>query len=91
MGTKRAARVRAKGLAPIPLPSELALDLEVFCAANYNAEKGEIIRNALRFFIDVRLDAEPEMRKRFIEKKALLNKKPGTVVPIRPPDPENPD
>lgn len=58
------------------------MDLDAFCAAHYKAEKAEVIRRALRFFIDSRLAAEPEMRARFIQERALT-KEPGAVVPFR--------
>jgi hypothetical protein len=58
----------------------LAVDLEAFCAAHYRAEKAEVIRRALRFFINTRLAAEPEMRARFLEERAQLAKPPGEVV-----------
>ena len=83
MSNKRATRARAKGLAPIPLSADLTIDLEAFCAAHYKAAKGEVIRRALRFFIDSRLEAEPEMRARFVEERVLLTKKRVSVVPFR--------
>ena len=72
--------VAARALAPTPLPGDLAVDFEAFCAAHYRAEKAEVIRRALRFFIDTRLAAEPEMRARFLEERALLAKPLGAVV-----------
>jgi hypothetical protein len=36
-----------------------------FCAAHYNASERDVIRTALEVFISQRLEAEPEMRKRF--------------------------
>jgi len=65
------------------LPGDLAQDLEAFCAAHYKAEKAEIIREALRFFIDTRLAEEPIMKARFLEERAMLIKRPGTVVPLK--------
>lgn len=85
------AKSAAKGLAPIPLPGELALDLEAFCAAHYRAEKAEVIRRALRSFIDSRLAAEPEMRARFVEERALLTKSKSAVVPFSPAPASNRD
>lgn len=91
MDNKRATRVPAKSLAPTPLPSDLKIDLDAFCAAHYNAEKAEVMRRALRFFIDYRLAAEPEMRARFEEEKAMLTKERGAVVPFRAPGTDNSD
>jgi hypothetical protein len=89
----RTATVRA--LAPTPLPGDLAEDLEAFCAAHYRAEKAEVIRRALRFFIDAKLAAEPEMRARFLEERALMEKRPGAVVRFNKPteslSPSQPD
>jgi hypothetical protein len=39
--------------------------LSDFCKAHYNAPERDIIRAALDFFIQNRLDAEPEMRLRY--------------------------
>jgi hypothetical protein len=86
--SKRSQAVRsvtAKSLAPTPLPGDLAIDLEAFCAAHYRAEKAEVIRRALRFFIDSRLASEPEMRMRFLEERARIVKTPGEVVPFATP------
>ncbi len=47
------------------LGEPLAGDLQDFCAAHYNAPASDIIRTALREFIDARLAVEPEMRKRY--------------------------
>lgn len=46
-------------------PEPLASDFLDFRSANYNAAEMEVIREALREHIDRRLDAEPELRKRF--------------------------
>lgn len=57
-----------------------------FCAAHYNASERDVVRTALEIFINQRLDAEPEMRKRFDDarKKRLgLNE---TVVKLVTPD-----
>ncbi len=43
----------------------LASDLQDFCAAHYNCPAVEVIREAVRQFIDARLEAEPEMCRRF--------------------------
>jgi len=87
--SNRATRAPAKSLAPTPLPGDLQIDLDAFCAAHYNAEKGEVIRRALRFFIKARLEAEPEMNARFLEERSLLTKQRGAVVSIRARDTGN--
>jgi len=52
------------------LGEPLASDLADFCVAHYRASEIEIVRVALRAFIDARLSAEPEMKKRFEEARA---------------------
>lgn len=47
------------------LGEPLASDLADFCAAHYDIPELNIVRVALREFIDARLASEPEMRKRF--------------------------
>jgi hypothetical protein len=86
-----AATKQAKGLAPTPLPDDLALDLEAFCAAHYKSEKGEVVRRALRFFIDARLADEPAMKVRFDAEKGLLLRSTLAVVPLRRPESIKPD
>jgi hypothetical protein len=49
----------------LAFPDPLASDFLDFRGANYNAAEMEVIREALREHIDRRLDAEPELRKRF--------------------------
>jgi hypothetical protein len=49
----------------LAFPDPLASDFLDFRSANYNAAEMEVIREALREHIDRRLDAEPELRKRF--------------------------
>ena len=39
--------------------------MEAFCEAHYDAPRASVIREALRYFIETRLTAEPEMRKRY--------------------------
>lgn len=46
--------------------------LSDFCRAHYNAPERDIIRAALDFFIQNRLDAEPEMKGRY---EAARNKR----------------
>lgn len=49
------------------LREPLASDLADFCEAHRGAPEGRIIADALRVFIDERLVAEPELKKRFDE------------------------
>jgi len=56
----------------LKLSADLALDLEAFCEAHYGAAASEIIRQALRRFIDSELKAEPRVRDRFLEARKRL-------------------
>jgi hypothetical protein len=47
------------------LGEPLSGDLSDFCEAHYGASETEIIRRALREFIDARLENEPTMRRRY--------------------------
>jgi transposase-like protein len=47
------------------LGEPLASHLETFCAIHYGAPEINVIREAVRTFIDERLAREPELRKRF--------------------------
>ncbi|WP_421938124.1 hypothetical protein [Pelagibius sp.] len=49
------------------LEEPLASDLVDFCEAHRGAPERRIIADALRAFIDERLAAEPELKKRFDE------------------------
>jgi hypothetical protein len=56
--------------------------LQDFCAAHYGPPQTEIIRAALRAFIEHALDREPEMRKRYELARAerLRGSKPLSIV-----------
>lgn len=58
----------------LELPNDLALDLAAFSEAHYGAPHVRIVREAIRRFIDVQLNAEPALRQRFNEARALLAK-----------------
>ena len=60
--------------------------LSDFCAAHYNAPERDIIRAALDFFIQNRLEAEPEVRKRFEEARRRRQGVPDSVVRLVPKD-----
>jgi hypothetical protein len=77
--------VKDKRSGRLPLEEPLAGDFSDFCAAHYGAPEREIIRAALRSFIDKQLDAEPEMRKRYdAAKKTRLGGGVPKVVKLRP-------
>jgi hypothetical protein len=72
----------------LPLPEPLAGDLVDFCEAHYGAPEREVIRSALRAFIDSRLEAEPEMRKRYdAAKKTRLGLPTPKIVKLRSDEP----
>jgi len=48
------------------------LDLEAFCEAHYGAAAAEILRQALRRFIDSELKGELKLRDRFLEARRRL-------------------
>jgi hypothetical protein len=56
--------------------------LQDFCEAHYKSPQTEIIRAALRAFIENALDREPEMRKRYEAARAerLRGSKPLSIV-----------
>ncbi|WP_156179643.1 hypothetical protein [Bradyrhizobium sp. LTSPM299] len=58
--------------------------LNDFCAAHYNAPERDMIRAALDFFIQNRLDAEPEVKKRFEEARRKRLGLSDSVVRIVP-------
>jgi len=67
----------------VPLGEPLAGDLADFCTAHYGAPEREIIRAAVRSFIDSQLDTEPELRKRYdAAKKARLGGGQPKVVKL---------
>lgn len=55
-----------------------------FCSAHYNAPERDIVRTALDFFIQNRLDAEPEVKKRFEEARRRRLGVSNSVVRIVP-------
>jgi hypothetical protein len=59
-----ASKVRSGGFR-LDLGEPWASDLIDFCAANYNGEKTEVIREALAEHIRGRLKREPALRARF--------------------------
>jgi len=61
-----------------PLASELA----DFCAAHYGSPEINIIRVALRKYMDERLAAEPEMRTRYEEARKARLKDKGAPLSI---------
>ena len=48
------------------------LDLDAFRDAHYDASYSRVVREALRFFIDSQIKAEPETRRRFDKAKIRL-------------------
>jgi predicted transcriptional regulator len=67
----QAEKLRVKTII-IDVPEELAIDLDAFAEAYYEAPRSTIIRRALREHIDASLDAEPKRRELFEAAKARL-------------------
>jgi hypothetical protein len=59
-----------------PFPEPLNSDFTDFCEAHRGAPGNRIVQDALRTFIDERLAAEPELRKRF---EAARRKRLGLI------------
>jgi hypothetical protein len=57
-------------------------ELQDFCEAHRGAPANRIIQDALRVFIDERLKAEPELRKRFDEARANRLARAGENVTV---------
>jgi transposase-like protein len=51
------------------LGEPLANDLEDFCAVHYGAPEINVIREAVRNFLDEQLGSEPELKKRFEKRR----------------------
>jgi hypothetical protein len=49
----------------VELDEPLRRSLEAFCKAHYDAPQVSVVREALKRFIETRLAAEPEMRRRY--------------------------
>ena len=56
--------------ARLAFPDPLHSDFLDFCEAHRGAPGNRIIQDALRAFIDERLNSEPELKKRFDEARA---------------------
>ena len=68
-----------------PLPEALESDLRDFCEAHRGAPANRIIQDALRVFIDERLNAEPELKKRFEDaRRKRLGLMEGDNVTVLP-------
>ena len=65
----------------VHLPHDLLVDVKAFCEAHMGAPVSRVVREALRHFIDARLETEPAVRERFSEARTRL-RGPG-VEPIR--------
>jgi hypothetical protein len=60
-------RKNRKGIKPllVELSEELTNDLEAFCAANLGTAKARVVREAIRYYIDARIQGDPELRNRY--------------------------
>jgi hypothetical protein len=67
------------------LPESLSYELQDFCEAHRGAPESRIIADALRAFIAERLDAEPELKKRYEDaRKKRLGVMEGSNVTVLP-------
>jgi hypothetical protein len=73
------------------LGEPLGSDLEHFCAVHYGAPEINVVREAVRTFIDDRLARDPELRKRFdkvqqdhTEKQRQESSEPSSGISTRP-------
>ena len=64
------------------LGGELRASLGDFCEAHYGAPQSRIVREALKAFIEDRLSAEPEVRKRYEQARAKRLGKAGENVRV---------
>jgi hypothetical protein len=75
---------RSKG-SRLKLGEPLASDLLDFRAASYWAPEIEVVREAVRRHIDTRLNAEPEMKRRFEQaRRTRLGLKHDNIRVIQP-------
>jgi metal-responsive CopG/Arc/MetJ family transcriptional regulator len=56
----------------VSLSGTLAVDLEAFCRAHFDAPRMEVIRRALTSYLGEQLDRNPELRKEHRRIKAEL-------------------
>ena len=61
-------------------PDDLAVDLAAFSEAHYGAPVSRIVREAVRQFIDAKLNAEPSLRQRFVAARAVFGKKRSAKI-----------
>jgi hypothetical protein len=66
----------------VTLNDELSLDLWAFCEAHYGASQQRVICEALRHFIDGRLESEANVRLRFQEAKARAQSRMAAVFSL---------
>jgi hypothetical protein len=64
----------------VKLPSDLAVALEAYCRANEGTARINVVRNAIRTYIDWRLEADAQLRLRFEEEARSLRQTPGLRV-----------
>ena len=79
IGTNRFMGRKSSTGSRLGITGQLREDLTDFCDAHRGAPENRIIQDALRAFIDERLGAEPELRKRFDEAR---QKRVGTAEAV---------
>jgi hypothetical protein len=68
----------------LALDEPLASDIIDFCEAHRGAPEKRIVADALRAFIDDRLNAEPELKKRFDEARRKRLGQNGDKIRLLP-------
>ena len=76
VSSKKSQRLRQ---IPFNLPADLLLDLDAFSEAHYGAPRVKIVKEALRDFIHRQVEAEPQLRQRFLEARSRLNREAGVI------------
>ena len=65
----------------VSLSEDLAVDLEAFCRAHFDAPRVEVIRRALRNYLSDQLQRDAALREDYLAYKAELE--PKTGAPLR--------
>jgi hypothetical protein len=56
----------------VSLPAPLAIELEAFCRAHFDAPRMEVIRRALKSYLGTQLSRDPSLRQDFLAYKREL-------------------
>ncbi len=70
----------------VQIPDDLLVDLKAFCEAHMGAPVSRVVREALRHFMDARLEREPALRARFSEARARLQGRSSETIRLVGPE-----